>query len=78
MSAPSAMPPGRPCDWCSTDEETHSVRDWNTHEVRVSICDECVLGGVWVEEVDGAAKTVLLAYAGDLARTRLADQARRL
>ena len=59
------MPPGRPCDWCGTDEDARSVRNSVTYEVGVSICDECVLGGVWVEEVDGAAKTVLLAYAGN-------------
>ncbi len=54
------------CDWCGTKNSVSSIRD-STHEVKVSICDECVLSGAWVDEVDGAARTVLLAYAGDLA-----------
>lgn len=57
----------RPCDWCGTDENVRSVRDPLTHEADVSICDACVLSGVWRTEVEGASQTVLLAYAGVLA-----------
>ncbi len=60
-------PPGRPCDWCGTEEDVRSIRDSVTHEVKVSICDACVLSGVWRDQVDGASHTVLLAYAGSLA-----------
>lgn len=53
-------------DWCGTDENVLSVRDSVTREVSVSICDACVLNGVWRDEVGGASQTVLLAYAGYL------------
>lgn len=57
----------RPCDYCGAEEEVSSIRDSVTGEVDVSICDACVLSGAWRDEVDGASKTVLLAYAGALA-----------
>ncbi len=41
--------------------------DWNTREVKLRICDACVIKGEWIRWAEGATKTLLLVARGRLA-----------